>query len=368
MKITIQRAALLKPLQIISGVVERRQTLPILANILMTVQENQLSLTATDLEIELIGTLPLEQAATSGSITVAARKLLDICRALPEDALLEFILEGDHLVLRSGKSRFMLATLPAHDFPSIEKPFFTTEFILSQAKLKHLLGKTHFAMGQQDVRHYLNGTLIDIYQGMMKCIATDGHRLAFSSISDINLANAKNQVILPRKSVLELMRLLDTNNENNITVCLGENHFRIISPDFIFTSKLINAQYPDYDKLIPRSIENTAIASRENLKQALVRVSILSNEKFRGVRLYLDKDKLRIVANNPEQEEAEEWVQLEYQGSNMEIGFNVAYLLDVISAIASEHIRWSFSNANGGVLIEASEKDDSLYVVMPMRL
>lgn len=368
MKMSIQRAALLKPLQIISGVVERRQTLPILANVLITVQENQLSLTATDLEIELIGTLPLEQVAMPGSVTVAAKKLLDICRALPEDAFLQFILEGDHLVLRSGKSRFMLTTLPAHDFPSIEKPSFKMELLLSQAKLKNLLSKTHFAMGQQDVRHYLNGTLIDIHQGVMKCIATDGHRLAFSSISDSRLTDAKMQVILPRKSVLELMRLLDANNESAITVCLGEHHFRIIAPDFIFTSKLINAQYPDYDKLIPRSIDNTAIASREHLKQALVRASILSNEKFRGVRLYLDKDKLRIVANNPEQEEAEELVNLDYQGNGVEIGFNVAYLLDVISTIASEHIRWSFSNANNGVLIEPSENDDSLYVVMPMRL
>lgn len=366
MKMTIARAALLKPLQIISGVVERRQTLPILANVLVTVEENKLSLTATDLEIELIGTAPLDQPAESGSITVAARKLLDICRALPEDALLQFSSEGEHLALRSGKSRFMLTTLPAAEFPSIEKVSFTTEFTLSQAKLKNLFGKIHFAMGQQDVRHYLNGALIDINNGTMKCIATDGHRLAYSSINDDTLTDAKTQVILPRKSVLELMRLLDSNNENNITVCLGENHFRIISSDFIFTSKLIHAQYPDYTKLIPRNVANTAIASRESLKQALARASILSNEKFRGVLLYIDQDKLRIVANNPEQEEAEEFIQLDYKGNGVEMGFNVAYLLDVISAITGEHIRWSFSDANGGVLFEAHDKDDSLYVVMPM--
>ncbi len=366
MKMTIQRAALLKPLQIISGVVERRQTLPILANVLVTVSDDKLSLTATDLEIELIGTATLEQAAESGSITVAARKLLDICRALPEEAVLQFTSEGDHLALRSGKSRFMLTTLPVDEFPSIEKVSFTTEFVLSQAKLKNLLGKIHFAMGQQDVRHYLNGALIDINNGTMKCIATDGHRLAYSSMNDDTLKDAKTQVILPRKSVLELMRLLDTNNENNVTICLGENHFRVISTDFIFTSKLIHAQYPDYTKLIPRNVENTAIASREALKQALARASILSNEKFRGVLLYIDQDRLRIVANNPEQEEAEELIHLDYKGNGVEMGFNVAYLLDVISAIASEHVRWSFSDANGGVLFEAHEKDDSLYVVMPM--
>ncbi len=366
MKITIQRNTLLKPLQIISGVVERRQTLPILANVLVTVHDNKLSLTATDLEIELVGTAILEQASEPGSITVSARKLLDICRALPEEALLQLTQEGEQVVLRSGKSRFLLTTLPAGEFPSIEKASFTTEFIMAQAKLKNLLSKVHFAMGQQDVRHYLNGALIDIHDGTMKCIATDGHRLAFSAISDTTLGDTKIQVILPRKSVLELMRLLDANNEDDITICLGENHFRIISPDFIFTSKLIHAQYPDYTKLIPRNVENKATASREALKQALARASILSNEKYRGVLLYIDQDKLRIVANNPEQEEAEELIHLDYKGNGVEMGFNVAYLLDVISAITDEHIRWSFSDANGGVLFEASEKDDSLYVVMPM--
>jgi DNA polymerase-3 subunit beta len=369
MKMAIQRAALLKPLQIISGVVERRQTLPILANVLVKVQENQLSLTATDLEIELIGTVPLEQPAEPGSTTVSARKLLDISRALPETALLQFSLEGNHLILRSGKSRFMLTTLSADDFPSIkDEPVFTTEITLGQAKLKNLLSKTYFAMGQQDVRHYLNGIFVDINQGVMKCVATDGHRLAFSSIKESHFDTAKSRIILPRKSVLELMRLLDINHESEVKIYIGESHFRVVSPDFIFTSTLINAQYPDYEKLIPRSIENTVIASREALKQALTRVSILSNEKFRGVRLQLEQDMLRVMANNPEQEEAEELVHLEYQGNNMEIGFNVAYLLDVVSAIAGEHIRWSFSNPNGGVLIEAADKGDSLYVVMPMRL
>ncbi len=369
MKMTIQRTALLRPLQVISGVVERRHTMPILANVLLTVRENQLLLTATDLEIELIGTLPLEQAAEPGAVTVAAKKLFDICRALPEDALLEFSLEGEHMVLRSGKSRFMLTTLPVDEFPSLEKLHFTAEFVLSQAKFKNLLGKTHFAMGQQDVRHYLNGALIDINEGTMKCVATDGHRLAYSSLADPCLDNEKMQVILPRKSVLELMRLLDTNSEDSFTISLGEKHFRIVSQHFIFTSKLINAQYPHYGKLIPRSTENTAVASREILKQALARASILSNEKFRGVRLYIEKGNLRIIANNPEQEEAEELVHLDYEGSGVEFGFNVAYLLDAVSAIASEYIRWSFSNANGGVVIQASEKeDDSLYVVMPMRL
>jgi DNA polymerase-3 subunit beta len=367
MKLTIKRAALLKPLQMISGVVERRQTLPILANVLLTVSGNKVSLTATDLEIELVGYATLEEASESGSITVSARKLLDICRTLPEDAILECAHEKDQLVIRSGKSRFLLTTLPAKDFPSVEESPFSVDFTINQAKLKQVIGKIHFAMGQQDVRHYLNGTLIDIQQGIIKCVATDGHRLAFSSLTDADIGEAKMKVILPRKSVLELMRLLE-GNEDPVRICIGEHHFRITSAEYRFTSKLINAQYPDYEKLIPKSVLNTAITSRDALKQALTRASILSNEKFRGIRLQLGKDLLRIVANNPEQEEAEELIQMEYDGNGIEIGFNVAYLLDVVSTLGSEKVRWSFSDPNGGVILESFEKDESLYVVMPMRL
>lgn len=371
MKVIIQRDALLKPLQMISGVVERRQTLPILSNVLLSVKNQTLSLTGTDLEIELIGNASAESITEPSAITVSARKLLDICRALPEDSMIELVVEGDHAVLRSGKSRFMLTTLPAQDFPSIESGAFSTEFTISQAKLKKLIGKVYFAMGQQDVRHYLNGALFEVNQGIVRCIATDGHRLAFGSMSDVAYDGPQTKIIIPRKSVLELMRLLDANTDDTINVSIGDNHFRVACTAFTFTSKLINAQFPDYDKLIPKNVEHTAIASREMLKQALTRASILSNEKFRGVRLHLDRDSLKIVANNPEQEEAEEQIQLDYQGSSMEIGFNVSYLLDVVSTIASESIRWSFTDPNGGVLMESledKEKDDSLYVVMPMRL
>jgi DNA polymerase-3 subunit beta len=371
MKITLSRATLIKPLQMISGVVEKRQTLPILSNVLVTVNEDTLSLTATDLEIELIGSVKLEQpVAQAGATTVAARKLLDICRALPDDASIQMTLDGEQLIVRSAGSRFALTTLPATDFPNVENGPFITQFKMSQAKLRKLIGKTHFAMGQQDVRHYLNGTLFDIGDGVVKCIATDGHRLAYSFANEVNTDGAKIKAILPRKTVLELIRLLDANSEDEITVCFGESHFRIVTNDFIFTSKLINAQYPDYDKLIPRSVVNTAVASREALRQALVRAAILSNEKFRGIRLHLNEDQLRIVANNPEQEEAEEMVTLNYQGAGLEVGFNAAYLLDVVSAIGSDDISWSFNDPNSGVLIEptAGEHGDCLYVVMPMRL
>lgn len=372
MKVTVARAQLIKPLQMISGVVEKRQTLPILSNVLISIHDQVLSLTATDLDIELIGTISLEQAAEPGKTTVSARKLVDICKALPEDASLSMTLEGEQLIIRSGASRFVLTTLPATDFPNVEAGHaFPTEFKLNQSKLRKIINKTHFAMGQQDVRHYLNGALFDINQGVMKCVATDGHRLAFSA-SDLDIQDITFKMILPRKSVLELMRLLDQNSEDEVIVALSENHFRITTSEFTFTSKLINAQYPDYDKLIPRTAKNIATVSREAVKQALVRASILSNEKFRGIRLQLEENKLRIVANNPEQEEAEEIVDLDYSGNDLEMGFNAAYLLDVVSSITSNLIRWSFTDSKSGVLIESTDTDhpgsSCLYVVMPMRL
>lgn len=370
MQVTLSRKMLLKPLQLISGVVEKRHTLPILGNTLIKMKDNQLSFTATDLEIEMIGRVTLPHTVDSGATTVSARKLLDICRSLPEEAEIQLSLDESqgHLLVRSVGSRFSLVTLPPKTFPSIEEGSFAHEFTISQQKLRSLIGKIYFAMGQQDVRHYLNGALFDINQKVIKCVATDGHRLAFVSTEHLALGDAKIKIILPRKSVLELVRLLNIDDESDVTVCIGENHFRVTSTDFVFTSKLISAQYPDYDKLIPRQIENTAIASREALKQALTRASILSNEKFRGIRLQLGSDTLRIMANNTEQEEAEETITLQYQGNNIEIGFNVAYLLDVLSTMVSESIRWSFSDPNAGILIESFDRDDSLYVVMPMRL
>ncbi len=382
MKVTIQRATLLKPLQFVSGVVERKQTMPILSNLLLKASAETLSLTSSDTEIELMAICFPEKISQPGETTVSARKLLDICRALPEEAVVHLEGEGSQIVLRSGRSRFLLATLPASDFPAVEHPVFTSQFSISQGRLKNLLANVHFAMGQQDVRHYLNGALIDISPNLLKCVATDGHRLAFSQIETKLTDVTPAKVILPRKTVMELLRLPES---GELLVSIGENHFRVQSADFTLTSRLVAAQYPDYERLIPRQIEYTAIACRESLRQALTRASILSGEKFRGVCLTLGNESLRIVANNPEQELAEETIPLDYQGENTEIGFNVAYLLDVLSTVLSDKIRCSFSDPQSGVLIEpvwlnpventeqsaqlaVPEEKSSLYVVMPMRL
>ena len=371
MDIIVQREALLKPLQAVSGVVEKKQTLPILSNVLLTIKDNNLLLTGTDLEIELIGFVRIESKTLEGSTTVSARKLFDICRTLPEGSMLRLSIEKNYLVVRAGDSCFMLNTLPPQDFPNLEESAYPIEFQVKQTHLKNLLTKTCFAMGQQDVRHYLNGAFLDIGSNTIKCVAADGHRLALMTVQDDNIGNVEARVILPRKSVLELVRLLASDHEENVSIYIGESRFRIVLPDYIFTSKLINAQYPDYNRLIPSGTA-VAIGDRETIKHALTRASILSNEKFRGVRFQLETSRLRITANNSDQEQAEEAVTLDYAGNQMEIGFNVAYLLDVVSTINTKNIRCAFTGPNDGVLIEPEANDhhpySSLYVVMPMRL
>ena len=363
MNITIQRDALLKPLQAVSSVVEKKQTLPILSNVLFTAKAGILHLTGTDLEIELVGVVNVVEMIAEGVVTVSARKLFDICRTLPEGCLLRLSVEKNHLVVRTGESCFMLNTLAAQDFPNLEDCTYATQFTIKQSTFKNLLTKTYFAMGQQDVRHYLNGAFIDIKQNMIKCVAADGHRLALTSFQDDNLNNIEARVIVPRKSVLELIRLL-ADGDHDVRVQIAENRICVSMTDYVFTSKLINAQYPDYNRLIPKG-SMTATGDRETIKQALTRAAILSNEKFRGVRFQLEEGKLRITANNSDQEHAEEDVSLEYQGSSMEIGFNVAYLLDVVSSVTEKVVRFVFTDPNSGVLIESA---DSIYVVMPMRL
>jgi DNA polymerase-3 subunit beta len=260
----------------------------------------------------------------------------------------------------------MLNTLPVRDFPALEESDYPAQLTIKQSQLKNLLIKTYFAMSQQDVRHYLNGTFLEINSQSMKCVAADGHRLAMASTQDESIDNIDAKVVLPRKSVLELVRLLGGDADHDVCLHLGTARFRLVAPDFIFTTKLINVSYPDYKRLIPKGV-STAVLDREALKQALVRVSILSNEKFRGVRFQLELAKLRITANNSDQEQAEEVVPVEYEGGQIEMGFNVAYLLDVVSAITAKSIRCLFSGPNEGVLIEPIEGDHSLYVVMPMR-
>jgi DNA polymerase-3 subunit beta len=370
MKFSISREALIKPLNLVAGVVERRQTLPILANVQLVLNERELALTGTDLEVELIGRVHLDdESGVSGEITIPARKLVDICKALPEGSDISFQLDDQKLILKSGRSRFQLSTLPANDFPSVEQAKGGQSFTLKQGDLKRLIERTSFAMAQQDVRYYLNGMLFEVTNGQLRVVATDGHRLAMATFQGDIQVDQVAQVIVPRKGVVELARLL-INEDQDAEVIVGGNHIRVVTADFTFTSKLIDGKFPDYERVLPRNSTKVVLGSRADLKQAFARTAILSNEKYRGIRMLLTSGELRIVANNPEQEEAEETVAVEYQGDSLEIGFNVSYLLDVLSAINGESAKFSLSDSNSSALIEEAEADggNCQYVVMPMRL
>ncbi len=365
MKLSSGREALLKPLQAVIGVVERRQTMPILANVLLSARNGQLSITATDLEVELVATTDLE-VESPGEVTVPGRKLLDICRALPEGAAVAVSQSGDKVTVRSGRSRFTLATLPAAEFPTVEDINAGKAIELPQSTLARLLDKTHFSMAQQDVRYYLNGLLIETGANQLRAVATDGHRLALCQVELDGGKLPEQQVIVPRKGVLELQRLLS--GEGVLELALGTNHVRIQLDGIRFTSKLIDGRFPEYERVIPKDADNELSADRDLLRGALQRTAILSNEKYRGIRLVLRDSGLVLQAHNPEQEEAEEEVEVEYRGEEMEIGFNVNYLLDALGAIDAEEVTLAFVDANSSCLLREPGKDDCKYVVMPMRL
>ncbi|UVE17822.1 DNA polymerase III subunit beta [Pseudomonas sp. LS44] len=367
MQFTIQREALLKPLQLVAGVVERRQTLPVLSNVLLVVEGQQLSLTGTDLEVELVGRVALEEPAEQGEITVPARKLMDICKSLPNDALIDIKLDEHKLIVKAGRSRFTLSTLPANDFPNVEEGPGSLNFTLSQSKLRRLIERTSFAMAQQDVRYYLNGMLLEVQTGVLRAVATDGHRLAMCAM-EAGIEHAdRHQVIVPRKGILELARLL-TEQDGSVSIVLGQHHIRATTGEFTFTSKLVDGKFPDYERVLPRGGDKLVIGDRQALREAFSRTAILSNEKYRGIRLQLASGQLKIQANNPEQEEAEEEVAVNYNGAGLEIGFNVSYLLDVLGVMTTEQMRLILSDSNSSALLQEADNDDSAYVVMPMRL
>ena len=365
MKFSISREALIKPLNLVAGVVERRQTLPILSNVLLSLEGTQLSLTGTDLEVELIGRVEVEAGAIDGEITVPARKLVDICKSLPDSSQIEFSVDSGKATVKAGRGRFTLSTLPATEFPSVDESAGDQTLEIAQSVVKRLIDRTAFAMAQQDVRYYLNGMLLELKAGRLRMVATDGHRLALCTANEA-VSTGDAAIIIPRKGVLELSRLLDT--DESIRLVIGSNHIRAANQQFTFTSKLVDGKFPEYERVLPKSADKTVIGQRLELRQAFTRTAILSNEKYRGVRLKLSTDTLDITANNPEQEQAEEVVAVEYQGDELEVGFNVSYLLDVLSVLDGEQIRLSLSDSASSALLEEADEGDSLYVVMPMRL
>ncbi len=369
MKFSAVREAILAPLQNVMGVVERRQTMPILANVLLSGKDGNLAITATDLEVELVAAteVNLQQA---GDVTVPGRKFLDIIRALPEKANVTVSIEGERALVRSGKSRFTLATLPAGDFPTVEQIHAQQTLRLKQAEFRRLLDKTHFSMAQQDVRYYLNGLLLEVDAKMLRTVATDGHRLALCQVeleqAGVTSGSAPLQVIVPRKGVLELQRLLS--GEGDVELAIGSNHVRIQIGEIRFTSKLIDGRFPEYSRVIPPHPPKLVKADRDTLRAALQRAAILSNEKYRGIRLGLKSKLLTLQAHNPEQEEAEEELDVGYEGDEMEIGFNVNYLLDALAAVDGNEVEIGLTDSSNSCLVNAPGVTDTRYVVMPMRL
>jgi DNA polymerase-3 subunit beta len=365
MKFSLSREALLKPLQLVVGVVERRQTLPTLSNVLLSLEGTKLSLTGTDLEVEIVGSTEVGVAAEAGEVTVSARKFLDICRSLPEDAQVDFSSSDGKAMLKSGRSKFTLATLPANEFPSVDEGEKSIGFAVQASMLKGLIEATSFAMAQQDVRYYLNGMLWELSTNKLRAVATDGHRMALcDGICEVEVQETLT-AILPRKGIMELSRLL---GEEQVQVSMGSNHIRITGTGYCFTSKLVDGAYPDYDRVLPKGGDKLVTGDRAELKQAFGRTAILSNEKYRGVRILLSDGAIKMVANNPEQEEAEEEVTVNYVGDDLEIGFNVSYLLDVLNVLKGTDIRFTLSDSNSSALVEDAGEGSAVYVVMPMRL
>jgi DNA polymerase-3 subunit beta len=367
MRFSIQREALLEPLQIVSSVVERRQTLPVLSNLLLSATADRLKLTGTDQEVELSSSVSDLEVQQEGEVTVPARKLFEIWRSLSAGSRVELALDGPRLGVSSGRFKSHLATLPAEEFPTVEMEQGTSRLELKAIDLARLLDKCSFAMAQQDVRYFFNGMLFEIGEGVLRTVATNGQRLATSTIDVDTSESPAGQFIIPRKGIVELARLVPS-DDTEVVLDFTANHMRAQCGETRMTSKLIDAAYPDYNRAIPGGGDKQLIGARQEIREALGRTAILSNEMYKNVRLQLDDGKLSIHANNPLQEEAEESVNVEYQGGSLEIGFNVGYLIDALNVMSGERVQMVMSDANSAALVTDLDDENSRFVVSPMML
>ena len=365
MKLSIERERLLSPLQNLSGILDRNQSTPILGHVLVSAREDSLSCSATDMEVELV--VVIEQGASEpGEITLPGRKLLDICRALPSASRIDVSCQGGQAVIRSGRSRFTLQTLPADEFPSFAAFSPRVTFDIASRQLRALLEETHFAMAQQDVRYYLNGLLLEIGAGRIRAVATDGHRLALKDIPSPAVVESM-QIIVPRKAVIELLKVLD-GNDGEVKLLISDNHFQVQGANGTFTSKLIDGRYPDYERVLPENTNKVVIADRELLRQGLARSAILCTDRFKGVRISLDRDTLRSCGQNAEREESEEQIEVSYNDELLEVGFNIIYLIDALAAIKTPQVRLEFKDTGSSCVIRPDGDSTNVYVVMPMRI
>jgi DNA polymerase-3 subunit beta len=366
MRFNLSREAFLKPLQQVVNVVERRQTLPVLSNLLVQVENGQLSVKGTDLEVELTARTSVE-GGEDGEVTIPARKLFDIVRALPDGSTISLNYSGDKATIQAGKSRYTLATLPAKDFPENDQLAIIERIKVPEAALKELIERTAFAMAQQDVRYYLNGLLFDLKGKTLRCVSTDGHRLALCETELSEAVENRKQIIMPRKGVLELQRLLE-DGDGEIELEVGNNHLRVSRSDVTFSTKLIEGKFPDYEAVIPIGADKEISINRDVFRNALQRAAILSNEKFKGVKLDINLNVLNIMAHNPEQEEAQEEIEIKSAIEGISIGFNVNYLLEALSALREETIIIMLRDGNSSALVREESHERSRHVVMPLRL
>jgi DNA polymerase-3 subunit beta len=354
-------------LQSVSGIVERRHTLPILANVMLRKTGTSVQLTTSDLEIQIRTTAELGGDAGNFTATVGARKLIDILRTMPADQTVSLESNQNKLILKGGKSRFSLQTLPAEDFPLVqESAEFGPVFSVPQKTLKHLLGQVAFAMAVHDIRYYLNGILFVAEGKQLSLVSTDGHRLAFASAT-LDVDVPKQEVILPRKTVLELQRLL-SDAEGAIQMQFANNQARFSFDGMEFVTKLVEGKFPDYNRVIPKNHKNEITLGRQALLASLQRTAILTSEKFKGVRLNLDPGSLRVASNNAEQEEAQDELDVDYGGDSIEIGFNVTYLIDALTNMQQEMVKIELSDGNSSALLTIPDNSTFKYVVMPMRI
>ncbi len=362
----IQRETLLHPLSEVNGVVEKKQTLVILGNFLLKAENNTLSITASDSEVEMIASCQAD-VIEDGEITVPAKKFFDICRALPDGAMITFSILDNKCILESAKSKFTLSTLTATEFPLIENIETYDSLTLNSVVFKKLLSQSTFCMAVQDVRYFLNGLLFEIDDKKIRCVAADGHRLALSEIEFNNENNVNKQLLIPRKGVLELQKLIN-NKDVDVLINMGKNHINFICEATSLTSKLIDGNFPDYQTVIPLNMEKYLTTNKNLLKSALQRTAILSNEQYKGVKLSINSDTLKIVGHNPEQEQAEEILEIQSDIEDIQTGFNVNYILDAINAIEGDSIMFNFKDALSSCLIKHPEDNSCRLVVMPIRI
>lgn len=365
--LTLAKDQLLTPLLTIAGAVDKKQSLAILSNILLCLENNQLLLTATDLEMEITARVQCDESHSAGKITVPAKKFVDIIRSLDDDATPTITLKDGTVVISAGRSKFKLSTLPADDFPASEDEVSDVELTVPRTSLIHLLQSTHFAMSQNDVRVFLNGLLLEFDALSITAVATDGHRMAVCKLA-CEAINSHHRFLIPKKGVQEMLRLLSNVDDEQIVISAGKGHFKLATHKYTFQSKLIEARFPPYGKAIPKEQDKFVLLDRDLLKRALARIVILAHEKSRAVVLHMQANSLTLIANNQEQEEAVETLEAHTDGNEIKIGINASYLLDVLNFFGEGLVRLSMSATDSSILVESVQDEQYQYIIMPMKL